>query len=227
MTEPMVTVAVLAVLWLIVVVPMIVQGRDARAGTRSAARFRTTMGVLSRRTVIDRAAPHHNDDAAPALSVSGAVNRRPVPASKESTMYEPDRFDMSQARRTMMTRRRRSLVVLVVGAVLAALVGLLTGSVVAWLLTALFVLALGGYLLSLQSQAKNDKARREQRLHHAPVTAGQDYEATAAPERFSARPDAVVHIDADDVALDHFDTIDLTGLYTDADVREHDLRRAS
>lgn len=226
MTEPVVTVAILAVLWLIVVVPMFLQSRDARAGTRSADRFRSTMAVLSRRSVVDRAAPHPQADANPALSVSGAVNRRPVPASEESLMYEPDRSELSQARLAMMARRRRALGVLTVGLVIAALVGLLSGSVLAWLVTALIALGLALYLVSLQSQAKHDRARREQRLLRAPVASGRDYEATAAPERLSARPEAVVPIDADDVALDHFDTIDLTGLYTDEDLRGHDLRRA-
>lgn len=227
MTEPVVTVAILAVLWLIVVVPMFLQSRDARAGTRSADRFRSTMAVLSRRSVIDRAAPNPHADATPTLSVSGAVNRRPVPASKESSMYEPDHSDLSQARLAMMARRRRALGVLVAGVVLAGLISLFTGSVLAWLVTVLFVIGLALYLVSLQSQAKHDRARREQRLKRAPIVVARDYEATAASERFSARPEAVVPIDADDVALDHFDTIDLTGLYTDEDLRGHELRRAS
>ncbi len=142
-------------------------------------------------------------------------------------MYEPDRSELSQARLAMMARRRRALGVLTIGLAVAALVGSLSGSVLAWLVTALFALGLALYLVSLQSQAQHDRARREQRLHRAPVASARDYEATAAPERFSARPEAVVPIDADDVALDHFDTIDLTGLYTDEDMRGHDLRRAS
>jgi hypothetical protein len=230
MTEPVLTVAVLAVLWLIVLVPMFLQRRDARAGTRSAARFSSTMRVLSRGGVIDRPAPQPEAASMPTLNVSGVVVRRPVPASKESTMYEPDRFEMSEARRAMMARRRRSLAVLVLGLVLAFLLAIATGSVVAWLLTALFGIGLAAYLVSLQSQAKHDKARRQQRLERTMAATGPDYEATAELERFTSRPEAVVQIDADDVALDHFDTIDLTGLYSDDELREssrdHGLRRA-
>ena len=57
------------------------------------------------------------------------------------------------------------------------------------------------------------------------MIASHDYEATSAPQRFTDRPETVVGIDEDDIRLDHFDTIDLTGLYTDDDLRE-DLRRA-
>lgn len=229
MTEPIVTVAVLAVLWLIVVVPMIMQRKDARAGSRSVARFSAAMRALSRRSVIDTAAPTAHPQT-PTIHVSGAVDRKPVPVSKESLMHAPDRFEMSPARRQMMARRRRSLVLLTAGLVVVALLAVLTGSRLLWAAAALFALALAGYLLFLRGQAQRDNARRENRRIRAPVGGGRDYDATAARHVFTDRPEAVVQIDEDDVALDHFDTIDLTGLYTDEDLRQdaahRDLRRA-
>ena len=47
MNSPMMTVVVLAVLWMIVVIPMIIQKLDARKGERSAARFSGAMRALS------------------------------------------------------------------------------------------------------------------------------------------------------------------------------------
>ena len=108
MTEPMVTVAVLAVLWLIVVVPMVLQRKDARAGSRSAARFGASMRLLGRRSVIDRVGPAL-EQTKPTLNVSGVVSRKPVPAPKESLMRLPQRSEMSHARLNMMARRRRAL----------------------------------------------------------------------------------------------------------------------
>ena len=49
MFSPMMTVVVLAVLWLIVVIPMLVKRKDDRAGERSAARFGSAMRALSSR----------------------------------------------------------------------------------------------------------------------------------------------------------------------------------
>jgi len=58
MTDPTVTVVILAVLWLIVAVPMVLQRRDARAGQRSVARFGAVMRTLgSRRGVRTDATP--------------------------------------------------------------------------------------------------------------------------------------------------------------------------
>ncbi len=51
MTSPMLTVVVLAVLWLIVVVPMIVRRNDDRARDRSVEGFGRAMRALTRRHV--------------------------------------------------------------------------------------------------------------------------------------------------------------------------------
>ena len=87
----------------------------------------------------------------------------------------------------------------------------------------MFALGLAGYLLFLRSQAHRDRVRREHRQARAPMVAVRDYEVASAPQRFTDRPENVVGIDEDDIRLDHFDTIDLTGLYTEDDLRE-DLR---
>lgn len=49
MTSPMVTVVVLAVLWLVVVVPMVLQRKDERADERSVQRFGKAMALLGSR----------------------------------------------------------------------------------------------------------------------------------------------------------------------------------
>ena len=233
MTEPMVTVAVLAVLWLIVVIPMIVQRKDSRAGSRSAARFDAAMRVLSRRSVIDRAAPAPQS-APSTLHVSGAVDRKPTPVGRTATMFVADTTDMSQARRQMMSRRRRALGMLLAGLVIASILAVFTRSSAAWVFAVLFAVSLGGYLLSLHSQTTRDNARRQNRRSAAPPPqSARDYDATSTLHRFTDRPEAVVEIDSDDVSLHNIDTIDLTGLYTDEDLRSdgsdshhHDLRRA-
>jgi hypothetical protein len=227
----MLTVVVLAVLWLIVVVPMIVRRKDERAGERSVARFGSAMRALSSRGS-SALAPEatESDDLAPsepAIHVSGAVNRRPVPASKESLMYPPDRNDMSEARRQMMTRRRRSLTGLGVAGVFFLLVALVTGSTLVWVLEFLVLASLSGYVLFLRSQARRDRERRASRLQRATTSRAVDgYDATAEAPRLVRRPDSAVRIDEDDVDLDHLDTVDLTGLYSEVEFDDVQIRRA-
>ncbi len=108
MTSPTMTVLVLAVLWLIVVVPMIVRRHDDRANERSVEQFGKSMRALTRRHVaMTRAGT--SVAAVPAarrvadgteLFVSGTrpaalapSMRRPVPAAEEALMYPADRSD--------------------------------------------------------------------------------------------------------------------------------------
>ncbi|MCW2529275.1 MAG: hypothetical protein JWM76_4135 [Pseudonocardiales bacterium] len=233
MTSPMLTVVVLAVLWLIVVVPMIVRRKDERAGERSVARFGSAMRALSSRrssALAPEEAEFDSEDLArsePAIHVSGAVNRRPVPASKESLMYPPDRNDMSEARRQMMTRRRRSLTGLGGAGVLFLLVALVTGSMLVWVLELLVLASLSGYVLFLRSQARRDRERRASRLQRATTSRAVDgYDATAEAPRLVRRLDSAVRIDEDDVDLDHLDTVDLTGLYSEVEFDDVQIRRA-
>src|ERR1700712_204736 len=119
MISPMMTVMVLGVLWLIVVMPMLVKPKDDRAGERSVARFGSAMLTLSRRSLVrsaelveDTTAPvdTHAQVFVPGGAAGASAARRPVPAAMEAVMY-PDRVekaDLSEARRQMMARRRRS-----------------------------------------------------------------------------------------------------------------------
>lgn len=234
MTSPMLTVVVLAVLWLIVVVPMIVRRKDERAGERSVARFGSAMRALgSRRS--GSLAPHTVEDAATAavpvpvktaVSVNGAVTRRPVPVSKESLMYPPDRNEMSEARRQMMKRRRRSLLTLGGGSVVFLVLALIMGSTLLWILDLLLLVSLGGYLLFLRSQARRDRARREARRRRAVTAPVSGYDATADSSRPAREPESAVRIDEDNVDLDHLDTVDLTGLYSEVEFDDVTIRRA-
>ena len=115
MTSPMLTVFVLAVLWLIVVVPMIVRRHDDRANERSVEQFGKSMRALTRRHVamtrpigsrpVEVAAASHSAyrdvDSRAELFVPGTRRaapapsmRRPVPAAEEALMYPVDRADL-------------------------------------------------------------------------------------------------------------------------------------
>jgi hypothetical protein len=223
--SPMMTVFVLAVLWLIVVVPMLVRRNDARRRERSVAGFGAMMRALGRGP---------RDDARPDVFVprerrvaTAAPARRPVPAAQEALMYPVDRSELSAARMQMMTRRRRSLGILGAGTVLFAALGLLAGGLL-WLLFAAFAVGLGGYLLFLRNQAMHDRDRRENRLQHAVVRRGAGYDATEELDRFDDAPESLVRIDDDDIELHNLDTIDLTGVYNEeAALHSATQRRAS
>jgi hypothetical protein len=245
MLSPMMTVLVLAVLWAIVVVPMLVKFWTERAGERSVARFGTAMQALTTRRslgALARPAPVDNHDSRseakrssrPQVFVPGGANRvapaarRPVPAAMEAVMY-PERVaraDMSEARRQMMARRRRSLILLVAGTVLGLLWGVAASGMLAWTVGLLFAGGLGGYLFFLRNQALRDRDRRESRLTRSGVNYSRGYDAT---EEFPAytEPETVVRIDDDDVELHGIaDTVDLTGLYKDEQFDERPMRRA-
>lgn len=245
MFSPMMTVLVLAVLWMIVVIPMVVKRNDDRAGEKSAAKFGTAMRALSTpRSLGALARPAPVDDYRdsepqipanrPQVFVPGGAPRvspaarRPVPAAMEAVVYSDriDKADMSEARRQMMARRRRSLTVLSVGVVLGLLLAVVVGGAFLWTLTLLFVAGLAGYLLFLRNQALHDRHRRESRVRRSGLGQVRGYDAT---EEF-AHPlgaEAVVQIDDEDVALRGMaDTVDLTGLYLDEHFDERPMRRA-
>src|SRR3954453_21118563 len=122
MTSPMLAVLRLAVLWLIVVVPMIVQRNDDRARDRSVRRFGTAMRAMTRRHVaLSRPARPRTADPADSSFVAPRISgpradvfvtgprrpalapavRRPVPAAEEALMHPADRSEMSAARLRM------------------------------------------------------------------------------------------------------------------------------
>lgn len=230
MLSPMTTVFVLAVLWLIVVVPMIVRRNDERRRQRSVDGFGRAMRALGRgrsggarsgdrRTEVF--VPRVRRAAAPAIPA-----RRPVPVAQEALMYPVDRSEMSAARTQMMSRRRRSLGLLIIGAAASGPAALFMGGVL-WLVAAPFVLGLLGYLYFLRSQAQRDRKRRTTRQLRAAKRRGGGYDATSDQSRFDDVPESVVRIDDDDIELHNLDTVDLTGLYNEEGGQAAAQRRAS
>jgi len=224
--SPMMTVFVLAVLWLIVVVPMLVRRNDERRRERSVDGFGRAMRALGRR---GGAAESRHDVFVPSSRQAAATavsTRRPVPAAQEALMYPVDRSEMSAARASMMKRRRRSLCILGLGTIgLVPTAFVMHG--IMWLVALPFVLGLAGYLWFLRSQALRDRERRLARQQRALERRGRDVDATSDEAYFAAVPDSVVRIDDDDIELQTMDTIDLTGLYTEEPGEVAQQRRAS
>jgi hypothetical protein len=247
MFSPMMTVVVLAVLWLIVVVPMILRRSDERAGQRAILRFGGAMRALSTRCSLSSIArPAPDPDAAhgydrpdlrtsrPQIFVPGGARRTtpasrpPVPAAVEAVMYSDrlDRADMSDARRRMMTRRRRSLTLLTLGCVIALGWALAAGPMLAWIASAVFGVILVGYLSFLRSQARRARERRAVRQQRHMQASRLGYDATAQVS-YDAEAETVVRIDDDDVALHGIaSTVDLTGLYVEEEFHSAPMRRA-
>lgn len=231
----MVTVIVLAVLWAIVVIPMVMRRKDERAHERSVQRFSRSMSLLgsgrpvARRRVSDPADPGdatmvvlRTEASQPEIFVSGhsphrypePARSRPVPAAKEAFMYPVERSEMSDARRRMLARRRRSLTLLVAGTALSIiLVALGVGGILMDAVLVAFGLGLGGYLWFLRSQAQRDAARRASRLSRAGAARRAASHEAFEPAYLARYDDTIVALDDDDPQFDHLDTIDLTGLY--------------
>lgn len=224
MLSPMMTVFVLAVLWLIVVVPMLVRRNDERRRERSVDGFGKMMRAMGRRPQDASSAPEVFVPRERHAAATAAPARRPVPAAQEALMYPVDRSEMSAARVQMMSRRRRSLGILGVGSVIFSVLGVVLGGVM-WLLAAPFLLGLVGYGYFLRSQALHDRDRRSTRLERAASRQHVGYDATEEVERFERVPESVVRIDDDDLELHNMDTIDLTGLYTEEGVNEAATQR--
>jgi uncharacterized membrane protein len=220
------TVFVLAVLWLIVVVPMVVRRNDERRRDRSVDGFGRAMRALGRRpqagagTRQEVFVPRTQQAQAPSVPT-----RRPVPAAQEALMFPVDRSDMSATRAHMMARRRRSLTVLGVGTAILGPTALFLGGVM-WLVAMPFVVGLVGYLYFLRSQASRDQARRQHRQARAMTRRGAGVDVTDETMEFPLVAPSVVRIDDDDIELQNMETIDLTGLYTD-ELTEKADRRAS
>ena len=230
MLSPFMTVAVLIVLWLIVVVPMVLRRGDERRRERSVDGFGRAMRALGQRAgTVDRRAgadvfvPRSQHAQRAPLA---APARRPVPAAQEALMYPPDRSELSEARTQMLTRRRRSLSVLIGGSVLFLLLAVVMGGAM-WALGLVFLAGLAGYTWFLRSQALRDRARREHRQERAVARRGSGYDATPEIGDFQTAPESIVRIDDDDIDLHSMDTIDLTGLYSEERDAEALQRRAS
>jgi hypothetical protein len=141
-------------------------------------------------------------------------------------MYPVDRSEMSAARTQMMARRRRSLGLLTLGAVVSGPIALLLGGLL-WLVAAPFILGLAGYVYFLRSQALRDRDRRATRQIRAAERRGRGHDATADLDRHDGQPESLVRIDDDDLELHNLDTVDLTGLYNEELGATAAQRRAS
>ncbi len=236
MLSPFMTVVVLAVLWLIVVVPMVLRRSDERRRERSIDGFGRAMRALGRRAgTVDAldAVPGSGPGSGPEVFVPhqsraplAAPARRPVPAAQEALMYPPDQTELSEARLQMLARRRRSLGTLLGGLAIFGIAALIMGGVL-WLLAAVFAVGLLGYMWFLRNQALRDRSRREHRQQRAAERLPSGYDATQEVSRFEQLPESVVRIDDDDIDLHSMDTIDLTGLYSEEGAAEAFQRRAS
>lgn len=231
MPSPFMTVVILTVLWLIVVIPMVLRRTDERRRERSVAEWGKGMRALGRRAgatddygrtevFVPRRSP------ATSAATLAAPARRPVPAAQEALMYPPDRSELSEARTEMLSRRRRSLLILLGGSIVFGPMAVAMGGVL-WLLAAPFLVGLAGYTLFLRNQALRDRARRENRQIRAAARRPTGYDATEEVARFDAAPESVVRIDDDDIELHSMDTIDLTGLYNEEAAAAAMQRRAS
>jgi Flp pilus assembly protein TadB len=224
--SPMTTVFVLAVLWLIVVVPMVVRRKDERRRERSVDGFGRAMRALGRRAQAGDSAPEVFVPRERRPANVAAPDRRPVPAAQEALMYPVDRSEMSAARAHMMARRRRSLSLLIAGTVIFTAAAFYLGGVM-WLLDAPFLLGFAGYVYFLRTQAVRDRERRATRQQRASTRRVVGHDVTTDIAHFEEMPESVVRIDDDDIELHNMDTIDLTGLYQDSLAEASAQRRAS
>jgi hypothetical protein len=232
------TVFVLAILWLIVVVPMLFRRHDARRREKSVDGFGRSMRALGRRAHASDAraevfVPSAGRDAERTDSTAVST-RRPVPAAQEALMYPVERSEMSAARAQMMARRRRSLGILGAGTVVLLPAAFIVGGLM-WLFAVPFTLGLLGYVVFLRSQAQHDRDRRQNRQLRAAERRGRGVDMTPAARTAVAEPapsmpapaESVVRIDDDDIELHNLDTIDLTGLYSEELAEAAAQRRAS
>lgn len=226
MLSPLMTVFVLAVLWLIVLVPMFVRRRDERRRDRDVDGFGRAMRALGRRSVPAGTDVFVAQSNKPQSVAVAPAARRPEPAPQEALLHPVDRSEMSQARLEMMARRRRSLTILGLGSAVFTIIAVITGGLL-WLPAIGFLLALTGYLWFLRSQALRDRERREARASREEQRRPHGFDATTELARIEQQPESVVRIDDDDLDLHNMDTIDLTGLYSEELAGEVAQRRAS
>ena len=169
---------VLVVMWLVVLVPMFVRRGDERAETRSMDRFATAMRVLSRRSA----------------GSGGVAGRRPyatVPPTPYADGISPVR---AAARAEMIRRRRRTLSVLAVTALLALPASLFVSGWL-WLVEVSAVLLLTAYVGWLRQQVRREQERRSRRAalfgepaRSMPGRAASTWPAAPGPPAADRRP---------------------------------------
>jgi hypothetical protein len=259
MGSPALLVVTLLILWLIVLVPMIFRRVDDGAPARSMRRYGQSMRLLNRRHA--RGPKYLNETAeagypvsyvAPritaardevfvpgargrtAVAVAVEGGRRLTSAGREGQMY---RAEMSDARRQMLARRRRSLTILIGGSAMSLLLAFLVGGTLLALAATAFCIGLAGYVFFLRSQALRDRERHSLRSEraldrsHVEEHLHDRYEERydeRYEEEFEQPPVTMVRIDDDNIELHNLDTIDLTGVYNEAEfVSDQRQRRAS
>ncbi len=249
MSRPTLLVLTLLVLWQIVLVPMIFRRVDEGAQVRSVRRYGRSMRLLNRRharTFAMASSSHGATSVADEVSYvtpritgprdelfvpgagrrpgDGQGGRRPASAGQEGPMY---RAELTEARRNMIKRRRRSLTILITGSVVSLMLAFLVGGALPALAATAFCLGLGGYVYFLRTQALRDRERRTWREDRAADRVVHPYERLIAEEDFDEVPDTMVRIDDDHIELHNLDTIDLTGVYNEGDYADLRERRAS
>jgi hypothetical protein len=256
MGKPTLLVLTLLVLWLIVLVPMIFRRVDDGAQVRSVRRYGRSMRLLNRRhahttmamaaggsgfgrtrydSVVDevRYVTPRVQGPRDELFVPGAGRRRVEvgggPGPARGTVEGPmkDRSEMSDARREMMARRRRSLTILIAGSIISLLLALAVGGVLFALAATAFCLGLGGYVYFLRTQALRDRDRKAWREDRTPERIVHHHETVTEDEYFDEIPATMVRIDDDHIDLHNLDTIDLTGIAEEIGYRDLRERKAS
>ena len=138
-----------------------------------------------------------------------------------------DRTEMSDARREMMARRRRSLTILIAGSIISLLLAFAVGGVLFALAATGFCLGLGGYVYFLRTQALRDRERRAWREDRTTERVVHHHETVTEDEYFDEIPATMVRIDDDHIDLHNLDTIDLTGIAEEIGYRDLRERKAS
>jgi hypothetical protein len=169
---------VLVIMWLVVLVPMFVRRGDDRAEVRSMDKFATAMRVLSRR----------------APSSGGVAGKRRYATAAPTPYADGASPVRTAARERMLGRRRRTLAVLAVTAVLAAPAALAVSSWL-WFAQVPATLLLAGYVGWLRAQVRREHDRRTRRT----AMFGETTAATSSAEHTVRRPDRIAAtIAADD-----------------------------
>jgi hypothetical protein len=142
----------LVVMWAVVLVPMWLRRHDEVEETRSVDRFNTAMHTLSRReAAVDKkyvVMPHRSRSLE--VHVSGASADGQRPARRRPTAPRPAERHMT----TAATRRRRTLIGLVVATLLTLGAAVVIGGLALWGLQAVADAGLIGFIAHLRNRAR-------------------------------------------------------------------------
>ena len=162
----------LVVMWAVVLIPMWLKRHDEVEETRSVDRFTNAMHTLSRREApADKrryiVMPHRSSSHE--VHVSGA--------SAAGGAREPARRPAARPPVTAATRRQRTLIGLLLVAVVTMVAAVVIGGLALWALQAIVDLALVAFVMHLRNRAQRAAlVRRARRRPAAPVRATPRYE---------------------------------------------------